>query len=1096
MDHRANPEAPEPDLERDPRIRAARRWLLRFARITLAFVGLLVLTIVGWLQSNDFEHRVIAQVETSVARSLGQAIHIDAVHARYWPPGITVTGLRIFNAETDTTIVSADQVRIPIRLRFTGGAEIGRIQLLRPVVHLHIEEDGSLREFRRRPGPSRPMSRLPISGIAIEDGTVQLDYPDGMVAIKRLQSEPRWSGHAISGDLEIRAAALHQRAHFEWPGVQIGPEVVSIPWFALDLPSASLWGHASIDLDGPLDVALDATLRLEELSGLLQAPRELRGLVKAQVTATGMPADPVAHITINGQELGADLPGALTPLLTYDLGTVSVQATVTRHGAVIEQLTSDLGGGEIVASADIGPDLVLTNGTARGTGVHLEPILRAFDAAPTPWIDFDAEASLTFAGPLSPPHLKGDFTFHAADLQVTDRPFRDPRAQFLLDIPSGEASGTIELDVAAKELRLRATRVQTPRNLGSARVDIGLLPRGPLDLQFELPNADLQDFGPLSNTRLRGQGLVEGRIWGPFNALQLEGSGELEDFEVLGIHYADTLRAKVSSPDLRSLQLTDATATLRRTRYQGDFGLQFSPPLSMTTDLAITQGRIEDITGMFVDLDGLTGDLTGTLRLHGPLYEMDGSANLALAKVDLFGEPFPTGWGRGSMNQGRFTLDDLGLRRKDGTESITVRGSVDRGWALDMQLAANGLRLENLHHLKPHHLPLTGQLSMSARIQNTLFEPSPAGRVELTQVRYLNEPVPDSTLRFTTVDGIANLNGRLLGNTARLTGTLGLFEQQPYSLSAQLTALPAHTLYPIAADGKPLAAEVSGVVNVEGHFGEHPSPVSVDASLPTVEVRYHDHTLRNQGTWTYNQTGPSFMLHNINLHGDATHFALDMESDKDLRLAGEVELDLLRAVVPGLEKASGIAKVDLHATGPRPLDHATVNIGVQADLLRHSGAPLTFEDASVNIEARQDGITISNLRAKLGGGDVQGGGTIDAQAWKPTRYNLTMGINDAQVQWVKSLPPAIGNGRLAFDGPVDSLLLSGSIDVTEMTFADRIDWEDWVVSYQRTLLVDPAKTYDEDPLFSAQRETCRRSDHPTAEQRRRSNGHRRPPHHW
>ena len=38
---------------------------------------------------------------------------------------------------------------------------------------------------------------------------------------------------------------------------------------------------------------------------------------------------------------------------------------------------------------------------------------------------------------------------------------------------------------------------------------------------------------------------------------------------------------------------------------------------------------------MFLDLDGLTGDLTGTLTLDGPLFDMSGEQHIALANVGL-----------------------------------------------------------------------------------------------------------------------------------------------------------------------------------------------------------------------------------------------------------------------------------------------------------------------------------------------------------------------------------------------------------------------------------------------------------------------------
>ncbi|MEZ4236125.1 MAG: translocation/assembly module TamB domain-containing protein [Myxococcota bacterium] len=106
------------------------------------------------------------------------------------------------------------------------------------------------------------------------------------------------------------------------------------------------------------------------------------------------------------------------------------------------------------------------------------------------------------------------------------------------------------------------------------------------------------------------------------------------------------------------------------------------------------------------------------------------------------------------------------------------------------------------------------------------------------------------------------------------------------------------------------------------------------------------------------------------------------------------------------------------------------------------------------------------MRGNVGGGKFDVNGTIESRDWVPVRYDLAMSAQDAMVQWVTSLPPAIGDGTFQFDGPADALLLSGDVTVTDMTFADRIDWEDWVVEYRDWMLVDPASVSDDPPMFS------------------------------
>ncbi len=1069
--HHSVDDVADDDPSPSPRARRVLRALQWFTQATLVLVAIGLVVFVGWLQSGDFRQRVRGLAAGVLEDALGENVAIEGVNARYWPPGVTVTGVVVSHHATGEPILSADKVRIPLRIPLTGGFELGVVHLQRPTVHVHLEEDQKLREFReRRPPPTRAAKRrLPFRGLRVDGGQLQLEHPEGFIRIDDLSITPEREGSVVSGELSVAFRDLRQSTRFAWPATRIEPEAVHVPYFSLDTPLLSVAGPVEIDLEGPILADLAAKVRLEELAPALGEPRMLRGLVDVDVRARGTLSDPTARVLASVQDLRARLPGVLTPILTYEFGDLTLSAEAGRDGMIVEQATMNVGGGRVVAWARITPELEVVGGHAVADGVHLEPLLRAFDAAPTPWVDFDADAEITFAGPLTPPDLRGRFDFALADLEVADRPIRDPDAELRLHLPHAQASGRIHLDEAHKNIRLDADVVRAPLSSGSARIDIGLLPRGPLDLRFELSEADLEDFRPLSDVALTGQGVLRGRIWGPFNRLQLAGEGTLHGFSVLGVPYADDLTAQIRSPDMQSIFLDQARARRGQTRYGGSFGFDFKPPLAMYTDIAIDRGgRLEDVLSMFVDLPGLRGEVAGTLELGGPLYALDGEADLRLADVDLYGERFPIGHGRGFMDEGRFTLDDLRVRRHEGREGITLRGSVDREWALDMELNADGLRLERLDRLRDDEVELEGQLSVAARIRNTLFDPAPEGAIWLTGVEYEGSPVPDSNLRFDTREGVAHLRGQLVGGTTDLTGTLGLWDAQPYVLHADLREVPAHVLYPTAADGAQLRGLLSGSADVSGHFGPTPSPVTLDAELSAVELRFHHHVLRNQAPWRLHVQGEEVRLRDFNLYGPSTQVAFEMESSDTLFLAGEgvVDLDLLRAVVPGVERASGRANILMEALGTQPDINAVVHVTAHADLFRHSGAPVTFEDANARLRLDRDGFEVLGFTAELGGGQVRAEGRIDAERWAAKRYNLTMQVDDAQVQWVESLPPAIGNAALAFDGPVDSLLLSGNVEITDMTFSDRIDWEDWVVSYRETMLLDPAVTYDEPPLFN------------------------------
>ena len=268
----------------------------------------------------------------------------------------------------------------------------------------------------------------------------------------------------------------------------------------------------------------------------------------------------------------------------------------------------------------------------------------------------------------------------------------------------------------------------TPRSTGDLVADIGFKPRGPLDLRINLINTDLRDVAPMNDLALTGRGSLAGRIWGRFNRLQFEGYGDMRDFSVAGIPYADRLITELRSPNMKSLIFENARATKGESNYSGSLAMDFKPTFTMNTDLTLDRGRAEDILGMFIDLDGITGNMTGSLKLDGPFYQMNGNADFKFSGVSLFGEKFQQGSAHGTMNGGQFTLNDLRITRNRGQTGLSLRGSVVENWKLNMELLADGFTLESMDLIDA---PLAGKLTGVLQIDNTLMSPEPHGRIAI-----------------------------------------------------------------------------------------------------------------------------------------------------------------------------------------------------------------------------------------------------------------------------------------------------------------------------------------------------------------------------
>ncbi|MBT3222743.1 MAG: hypothetical protein HN348_27015, partial [Proteobacteria bacterium] len=670
----------------------------RFFLLLLVVSAISFIILVGWLNSDDFQHRAQSFLIEQVETASGENMEVERIRVHFWPPSVILDGVLLTNAQTEEPIVSVDRVRAPLVLR-GGGPKLGRLTVINPSLVLHLEKDGKLREFRNtaKPKPgAKPLTELPWYSLHLIDGSIVVHVPDGVVGLSRLSISPI-SGpvSSISGIILVQYGELDEATALHVPNATLGPSQIVIPEFALETSLLALNGNFEHTLAGPLSLNLSAQADLDKFNILIPEPRAAHGMVDLDVYLEGKAPDLTLEASVAGRQLGAELLGVLVPVLSYDIGDVT--ASVRGHGDELEIERAVLNWGDdgsLTVWGTISKDLQLRDAHAIGEGVSLERLLTNFDAAPTPWIDMISDLEVELNGHLKPLHLSGDFDLAVAELNVGDRPISAPHVEHMLAIPHAYARGTMLIE--KHHLYLEAPEVQGPRSRGELTVDIGFAPRGPLDLRMNLYQAWLPDFQPLSDAELQGYGQVSGRIWGPFNKLQFLGHGDVIDFGAVGFPWADHLVTTLKSPDMKSIHFVDAQATKGQSHYQGDFALNFKPPFSMDAELALTNGRVEDMLGIVLDLPGLTGSMNGYLSLHGPFYNMDGGTNFRFNDIDMWGEHFEIGQANGYFDQGLFTLDDMSFTRNAGREGLVLRGSVQRQWALNMELVGDGFGLERM----------------------------------------------------------------------------------------------------------------------------------------------------------------------------------------------------------------------------------------------------------------------------------------------------------------------------------------------------------------------------------------------------------------
>jgi len=994
------------------------------------------------------------------------------------------------------TVLAVDQISVQFRPK-SGGPWVGQVEVHKPVLRLHLDSDG-LREFREVTEAS--VDAFPWSTLSLTDGTVVLDVPDGQVrgtgiTIASVEDqddrydvwldELAWShGGMEQRDLGVRLLA-----------VQATPERLVLPQINLQTEALSLSGDLAAIVDGPLGGNLSLSMSLPALDALVTPPTRLEGDAYLDIDLSGTMSEPVAE----GSALLTDL---LVHHVNHSGNSVQYQVPRARLGwrasdGVVQVVDGrvDWGGGQLSVDGRLELDTSAVEAAISLENLSLAEAIRQASGPADAWTSFTGDGEVDVHGTLRPLALAGGFDLALIDVVVDNGPLRAGRSERLIAVPKVRLRGDLEVDSEA--IRIHAKDFVAGATSGEVDARVGFHWYGPLDIQVDLDRTNLSTFRPLKGLDLRGHGQVHGRIHGPFDAIQYTANTRLADFSMLGIGFADQVQARFECSDSRTLEFTDVRALTGQTPYQGSVRFDTKDP-DLGIDLEITEGRIVDILAMVdVDVGIVDGDVRGSIALAGDPSALDGDVVLQLQSVDLLGERFAGGELYSWMDGGRATLETLSLARWNGEEGVMVRGTIGSGWRTNLDVVATGFRVQRLDALGRLDLPIQGRLSVDARIGGTLMAPEPHGRIAVRDSWFSGYEVPDSTVYFDTTGGLMQLEGHLLGKGMSFEGSIEMGQEGNYRAVARLDRFPLHTVLPAAVDGTLVEAWLSGSVKSEGALAGAERFARVDARGTGLDFDWERHHLRAVAPWTFRLDGKRLALEGLKISGGDTKLHLDGKTQADGRVhwrgGGQLDLDLARLGVTGLQRADGTGVlrvetgqsetglvVDMATCGatvkgtwfPHPVADLRGVIratrgGYSLRVLDPGGTDAAWWAASEGLRRCAERLPEQpQLAAETGGGGAEIEGRISAVRWVPTYFDLTGKLSDGRIRYFDFLPSAVGDVELSFNGSVGKdLLLSGQIDIREMMFGQRIEWEDWLLAVSDEWQ-DSSVSAEKDPLFA------------------------------
>ena len=1064
--------------------------------------GVLVLTL-SVLQSRPFEHWVRGHVQAKAAAELGAIVRIGNLQIRLLAlqPRVELYDVEVIPREPGKPTpedaepsFQATIVRVVLRpLQYkVQELHVERIELEEPHLDL-VQKDGKWVGlppglFIEKPASGTPATFTPrVDAVVVKGGILHLtaETADLQLGLMQVDALGTFEGNGrMVVDLAAGGRRVMMKVGEDWfeefiqsvdAQVVISKKSIELRGLALETDSLSVDADGEIALGGKTDVRLSRLHAVAPLEFVERVAPQVPPM-EGELTWTGSVAVDEAGFRLRGRASVNDYR-----LDRFHFGPVEADVEVTPDGAIAERAWLGGAGGSVEGPLQI----TWPNGKlalAADLALQDASFARVLDVFGIEGSHVDAGLGgrVAFSGGLSPLAITGTAAVTHDALTWRDRAWNaegpvEPR----LRVPAGEVQGAFT--VTPEGIRLE--------NVGATAGSTGLtlagdlLFEGAVDLRFAAAPLALGEISPVGPVEIAGIGPASGRLHGEFREIVLEADLDLDGMRVAGFdfgHGTGPLRFSVADLSISS----EGTRFVRgNSTYGGPWKVSLAEPPSLDFRVTTTGARVEDLADVvFGELGAsrfVRGLVSGTIALSGPFDRLDGRFDARGVDLVAGGERFASYRARGRWRTGDIWLDDLVATKASGAQ-LFARGSLGvppdanadgLGGTVNLEAHTASWKLSDLDALGEEPV-LASEAGLRLHVGGRFYRPELKGRLDLGGTRLYGQPVGASQLDFDTraaTPGGAKdrlvLEGRLAGSTIAAKAEVRLVgpETLPYTATIAATR---HGLKPYLMSFNPriardpeVKAVASGTVQLAGDLRK-PGTTAIDVIADLVLLQKGTHQLYNDGPLVFSTAPGRLDLTKVALKGEDT--ALELSGGKrdgrtDIRAKGHVDLAFADLLTDAFTRVEGVLHIPEFRIlgGPHGLDYTGV-ANIEHGTFKTRFFPVGPEDVTATVRVENQKVTIASLAGKLGGGTIDGSGSITfggpgdcaVQRWDLGPFHL----QDVRMRFPRDSFDGRVSGPLRFEGSSceeNVPEIAGDLVMEEARYYGPIEWKAATVSLRR-----------------------------------------------
>lgn len=823
---------------------------------------------------------------------------------------------------------------------------------------------------------------------------------------------------------------------FQWNDILMGDGSMRIEDINLDSSMGNLYGDLGIE-DDVLSGNIESSVELE---AIIKHPKwEGDGLISIRLNPEGNIGDPKVTVGLQSESFTLTRQ-ASTRKFVYQLDSLDGGGLYDNGQILIQDLHLGWGDGISRINGVVHPADNRVQISIDGVNQNLWGLGQDLDLSPGPWVEMNVDSTTYLDGDLNPLNVSGTIEINGHSFASGSGNVRQKPP--VLKIPKMYLAGDVQLTKTTLDYQLSTVRLHSDYGTTSTGVIEGHYSFPPPNLSnvdFQFDRLDLRLLRPLGGSEFVGWAMGGGTLDGPMKKLHLQSQYRIKDFQMLEFEYADELDVRIDGDNLKELLVTVEGAKKGKSLLTGSMDVHFKKELWFDGEFSSDSARANNLMAIFfepLDVDAFT---TGTVRVRGFTSDLHIDADMLLTDVKLWGEPFDTGRFRLVQDRRHLTIEEFVVERNDGLGSAMMRGTRKDG-NNNFEVLVGGLPIEYLSWIIDGKIPVRGKLDFLGTIQGDGFLPN--GSLHIRDLWHGKHKLGHSKILIHNQEEGLVVQGQLADGIT-VEGVAGYSLDDDFAFDVSVENFPVQGLYSLIVSEE----EVEGFVSGSGLYWQRGGEMGGQFEIADARLTWSDKWLELRQSTGVDWDGVQIDVLPFTLIGSGqTDLLIDGRKDghqHSVVFDGTIDMAVVKMILYGTESAAGTGALKGHWT-ESGLD-ATMNI--QNGFLQGIWFPHPIESIRSQIRMVDQEVFIDEWDSIVGGGTVEMAGEVSLEGFLPKQYDLELDMFSSRIQLLDWLPPVVGSGQFRVSGDADLPMIRGAVDVSEMTFVDRIGWEGALITF-------------------------------------------------